>query len=80
VTAYILGRLVHSVFVLAGLAIVNFLVTRVVGDPARLMLPLEATEQQYRAFRADLGLDDPPADAAPHPPEPVLADPCAGHP
>ncbi|MCC6174161.1 MAG: ABC transporter permease [Chloroflexi bacterium] len=58
-TAYILRRLVHSVFVLVGLAIVIFVVTRTIGDPARLMLPIEATEQQYHAVRADLGLNDP---------------------
>src|SRR4051794_34579338 len=59
VTAYILRRLVHSVFVLVGLSIVIFLVTRTIGDPARLMLPIEATEEQYRGARAALGLDDP---------------------
>jgi peptide/nickel transport system permease protein len=58
-SAYIIRRLVHSVFVLVGLTVVIFVVTRTVGDPARLMLPIEATEQQYRAVRAELGLDDP---------------------
>ncbi|MCC7368628.1 MAG: ABC transporter permease [Chloroflexi bacterium] len=58
-TAYIARRLVHSVFVLLGLAIVIFVVTRTVGDPARLMLPIEATEEQYQSLRAELGLDNP---------------------
>jgi peptide/nickel transport system permease protein len=56
---YVLRRLAHSVFVLAGLSVVVFVVTRMIGDPARLMLPLEATEAQYRAVRDQLGLDDP---------------------
>lgn len=58
-TAYVARRLLHSVFVLLGLTIVIFVVTRTVGDPARLMLPIEATEAQYRSLRAELGLDNP---------------------
>lgn len=58
-TAYILRRLIHSLFVLIGLTVVVFLITRLIGDPARLMLPLEATDEQYRALRLRLGLDDP---------------------
>jgi len=56
---YILRRLLYSIFVLAGLTTVVFVVTHLIGDPARLMLPLEATEEQYQALRLKLGLDDP---------------------
>jgi peptide/nickel transport system permease protein len=59
VTQYILRRLVQSVFVLIGLAIVVFFVTHQVGDVARLMLPIDATEDQYLQMRTQLRVDDP---------------------
>jgi peptide/nickel transport system permease protein len=59
VTAYILRRLIHSVFVLVGVTILVFFVLRTIGDPARLMLPLEAPEAQVQALRARMGFDQP---------------------
>jgi peptide/nickel transport system permease protein len=59
VGTYLLRRCVHSVFVLLGLIVVVFLVTHMIGDPARLMLRPEATEEQYQALRNRLGLNDP---------------------
>jgi peptide/nickel transport system permease protein len=56
---YILRRLVYSIFVVLGLTIVVFVVTHLLGDAARLMLPVEATEAQYQAVRAQMGLDRP---------------------
>lgn len=56
---YVLRRLVQSIFVLVGLTIVVFVVTRQIGDVARLMLPIDATEDQYLQMRASLGVDDP---------------------
>lgn len=49
----------HSVFILLGLVIVVFFVTHMLGDPARLMLRPEATEEQVQALRESLGLDAP---------------------
>jgi peptide/nickel transport system permease protein len=51
--------LLHSVFILLGLVIVVFFVTHMLGDPARLMLRPEATEEQVQALRDSLGLNDP---------------------
>lgn len=45
--------------ILLGLIIVVFFVTHMLGDPARLMLRPEATEEQVQALRESLGLDDP---------------------
>lgn len=56
---YVLRRLIQSIFVLVGLTVVVFFVTRQVGDVARLMLPVDATEQQYLDMRRVLGVDDP---------------------
>lgn len=58
-TAYLVRRLFHSIFVLTGLIVVVFVVTHQIGDPAQLMLPVEASQEQYLALRAKLGLDDP---------------------
>lgn len=51
--------MLHSLLILVGLVIVVFFVTHLLGDPARLMLRPEATEEQVRALRDSLGLNDP---------------------
>jgi peptide/nickel transport system permease protein len=58
-TAYLIRRLFHSLFVLVGVSLLVFFVGRMIGDPARLMLPLEASEAQVEALRARLGFDQP---------------------
>jgi len=58
-TAYLIRRLFHSIFVLIGVSLLVFFVGRMIGDPARLMLPLEASEAQVQALRARLGFDQP---------------------
>jgi peptide/nickel transport system permease protein len=58
--AYILRRLVQSVFVIFGVACVTFLVLRLVpGDPARLMVPPGTSEKVVDALRRELGTDQP---------------------
>ena len=59
IARYLIRRIFHSVFILLGLIIVVFFVTHLLGDPARLMLRPEATEEQVQALRESLGLDDP---------------------
>ncbi|MCC6314367.1 MAG: ABC transporter permease [Thermomicrobiales bacterium] len=44
---------------LASLIIIVFFVTRMVGDPVRLMLHPNATDEQIQTVRAKYGLDDP---------------------
>ena len=56
---YVARRLVASVAVIFALIAVVFFMLHLVGDPARLMLPQEATAEQYEALRRQLGLDDP---------------------
>lgn len=56
---YISGRLVQSLFVLAGLLVMVFVVTRQIGDVARLMLPVDASQEQYLQMRRQIGADDP---------------------
>jgi peptide/nickel transport system permease protein len=56
---YLLRRLLYAVFVVLGLSVAVFVVTHLIGDAARLMLPVEATDAQYQAMRSQLGLDRP---------------------
>jgi peptide/nickel transport system permease protein len=54
---YILKRFWHGIIVIFGVTIIVFVVTRMVGDPVKVMLPLEATLEQRAAFEKRLGLD-----------------------
>lgn len=56
---YILRRIGHGAVVILGVTVIVFLVTRLVGDPVKVMLPLEATIEQRAAFEKQLGLDRP---------------------
>lgn len=56
---YILKRIWHGAIVIFGVTVIVFVVTRMVGDPVKVMLPLEATVEQRAAFERQLGLDRP---------------------
>lgn len=56
---YLLKRLWHGVIVIFGVTVLVFVVTRLIGDPVKVMLPLEATLEQRAAFEKQLGLDRP---------------------
>ena len=58
-TTYIIKRLVQVVPVLIGITIVAFVLVRLTGDPATIMLPPEAPAATVAAFRAEFGLDQP---------------------
>jgi len=55
----LIRRVFHSLFILVGLVVAVFFVTHLLGDPARLMLRPEATEEQVQKLRDSLGLNDP---------------------
>ena len=57
--AYLIRRLLQSILVIVGVSMIVFVVTRAIGDPARMMLPLEATQEQVEAFRDKMGFNDP---------------------
>ena len=57
--SFILRRIGYGALVVLGVTLTVFLVTRVFGDPIRLMLPLNATEEQRAALSAQLGLNEP---------------------
>jgi len=57
---YLVKRLPHMVLVLFGISLLIFFLARVMpGDPARLALGPEATQEQVQALRHRLGLDQP---------------------
>jgi len=57
--AFIVKRLYYGLYVVLGVTIVVFLVTRVIGDPVSAMLPMESSAAQRAAFAQQLGLDRP---------------------
>lgn len=56
---FVLQRFLHGFIVVIGVTVIVFTVTRMIGDPVSLMLPLEATIEQRQAFTEALGLDRP---------------------
>ncbi|MBN9268721.1 MAG: ABC transporter permease, partial [Mesorhizobium sp.] len=59
-TAYLLKRLVIAAITLVLASMVVFAVLQVVpGDPARLMLGMNASAEQVDMLRSQLGLNDP---------------------
>lgn len=56
---FALQRVLQGLIVIVGVTVVVFVVTRLIGDPVSLMLPLEATPDERAAFADALGLDEP---------------------
>jgi ABC-type dipeptide/oligopeptide/nickel transport system permease component len=56
---YLIRRLGRTVFALWGISTIVFLVMRLSGDPAVLLLPQEASLADIARLRQELGLDDP---------------------
>lgn len=50
-------RVAQGFLVIFGVTIMVFVFTRMVGDPVKVMLPLEASPQERAAFKHQLGLD-----------------------
>ncbi len=58
--AYVLRRLALAIPTLIGVTVVVFALIRLVpGDPARLVLGLQASEEEVQRLRGQLGLDQP---------------------
>jgi peptide/nickel transport system permease protein len=56
---FLLGRVGESLLAVLGVVTIVFVVTRLIGDPAILMLPVGATAEQLAQFRSELGIDRP---------------------
>jgi peptide/nickel transport system permease protein len=56
--SYTIKRLLHALLVIIGVSLVVFVVTNIVGDPVKVMLPLEASHEDYLKLKHQLGYDD----------------------
>jgi len=56
---YIIVRIFQSVITLFILSVVIFVLVRVGGDPALLMLPESGTKEDYQTIKKQMGLDKP---------------------
>ena len=59
ISGYFIRRLLQSILVIVGVSIVVFVITRAIGDPARMSMPLEATDEQVEAYAQRMGFRDP---------------------
>lgn len=57
--AYLVRRLFGALLVLAGVAVAVFLILHLTGDPALVMLPPDASQQDIINFRHEYGFDKP---------------------
>ena len=55
--SFIVQRLLQAVVVMVAVALIAFMLFQYVGDPVVFLLGQDATQQQIRDLRADLGLD-----------------------
>lgn len=56
---FVVRRIAQGLVVIFFVTVVVFVVTRLVGDPVDVLLPLEATAEQRAAFEHQLGFDRP---------------------
>jgi ABC-type dipeptide/oligopeptide/nickel transport system permease component len=54
---FVLTRVAQSLIALAMLSVVVFILARATGDPLQMILPMSATEEDFRNARQYLGLD-----------------------
>ena len=54
---FVLARLLQSLIALAILSVVVFVLARATGDPLQMILPMNASAEDYANARAYLGLD-----------------------
>ncbi len=56
---YFVKKLPQTIIVVLGVSIITFFIMHLSGDPAQLLLPPEATDEQIESFREALGYNDP---------------------
>lgn len=58
-TRYVITRFIHAIVVILGVLLLVFVILQLTGDPARLMLPPEATIEDIERLRHQMGFDRP---------------------
>lgn len=56
---YLMRRIVQSILLMFGVIVLVFFMIRLTGDPARLMVPRDASPEQVEAFRETMGFNRP---------------------
>jgi len=56
---YIIGRLLQSIVVILGVLLLVFFIVNLTGDPIRIILPPEASQEDVERLRVQMGLDRP---------------------
>lgn len=56
---YLLSRVIQSLLLMVGVLILVFFLVRLTGDPARLMMPRDASPDELEAFREAMGFNEP---------------------
>ena len=56
---FILIRVFHSILALLAISMIIFFLARISGDPIEMLLPIEATDEEFEQVRAAWGLDKP---------------------
>ncbi len=56
---YLIRRFYHSILVLVGISVIVFLMMHLTGDPAALLMPLDAKPGEIEALRERMGFNDP---------------------
>ncbi|HSF32559.1 MAG TPA: ABC transporter permease [Candidatus Tectomicrobia bacterium] len=59
ITGYLIRRLWQGLIVLVGASIIVFCITTFFADPAKLMLPIAASQTEYEQLKEKLGFYDP---------------------
>ncbi|MQA82121.1 MAG: ABC transporter permease subunit [Streptosporangiales bacterium] len=56
---FFVRRVIHGALVVFAVSVVVFLLARLTGDPAAIMLPPDATQEDIDLYRQNAGLNDP---------------------
>jgi ABC-type dipeptide/oligopeptide/nickel transport system permease component len=56
---YLIRRFYHALLVLVGISLIVFLMLHLTGDPAALLMPLDAKPEEIAALRQRMGFDEP---------------------
>lgn len=56
---YLFSRLIQSVLLMIGVLIITFFMVRLTGDPARVMVPRDASPERVEAMREVMGFNEP---------------------
>ncbi len=57
--AYIIRRVLQSLIVFAAILVIVFSMLQITGNPAAILMPLEASDEEVAAFSKEMGFDQP---------------------